>query len=242
MSEYTERAYRRRTRSKDLISYNVKVKETDLWISSDRDLELEAGDLVFDLRNKLETYIESHPKFLTTLQPYPEDPFAPEMIREMISITRNIGVGPMASVAGAIAQYVGEKLLSMTDQVIIENGGDIFLKVDRPVTIAIFAGESPLSDRIGVIAPTRLMPLGICSSSASVGHSLSMGATDVVSVISSSAILADGAATALGNRLHSSKDLDRITEIASGIDGILGGVVIMWDRMAAWGDVELTEL
>jgi ApbE superfamily uncharacterized protein (UPF0280 family) len=242
MTEYAKREYRKRIRSEDLISYNVKVKETDLWISSDRDLEKEARDLVFDLRNKLEKYIQSHPEFLTTLEPYPEDPFAPEMIREMISLTGNIGVGPMASVAGAIAQYVGNGLLGMTEQVIIENGGDIFLKANRPITVAIFAGGSPLSERIGIIAPARLMPLGICSSSSSVGHSLSMGTTDVVSVISSSAILADGAATALGNRLHSSKDLDRITEIASDINGILGGVAIMGDKMAVWGDIELVEL
>jgi ApbE superfamily uncharacterized protein (UPF0280 family) len=242
MAEYKEREYRRRTRSEDLISYNVRVKETDLWISSDRDLEMEARDLVFDLRNKLERYIQSHPEFLTTLRPYPEDPFAPGMIREMISLTGKIGVGPMASVAGAIAQYVGTGLLDVTDQVIIENGGDIFLKANRPVTIAIFAGKSSLSGRIGIIAPTRLMPLGICSSSARVGHSLSMGATDVVSVISSSAILADGAATAIGNRLRSSNDLNRISEIASDIRGIFGGVAIMGDKMAAWGDVELVEL
>ena len=148
----------------------------------------------------------------------------------------------MASVAGAIAQYVGNGLLGMTEQVIIENGGDIFLKANRPITVAIFAGGSPLSERIGIIAPTRLMPLGICSSSASVGHSLSMGAADVVSVISSSAILADGAATALGNRLKSSKDLDRITEITSDINGIIGGIAIIGDKMAAWGDAELVEL
>ena len=239
MTEYTERGYRKRVRSEDLISYNVKVKETDLWISSERDLEKEARDLVFDIRNKLEKYIHSHPEFLTALEPYPEDLFAPEMIREMISLTGNIGVGPMASVAGAIAQYVGNGLLGMTEQVIIENGGDIFLKANRPITVAIFAGGSPLSERIGIIAPTRLMPLGICSSSASVGHSLSMGAADVVSVISSSAILADGAATALGNRLKSSKDLDRITEITSDINGIIGGIAIIGDKMAAWGEITL---
>lgn len=242
MKEYTEREYRRRTRSEDLVSFNVKVGETDLWISSDRNLEKEARSLVFDSRNRLERYIRAHPEFLTTLKPYPEDPFAPEMIREMISVTADIGVGPMASVAGAIAQYVGKKFLEITDQVIIENGGDIFLKVDRPVTVAIFAGESPLSERIGIIVSSCDNPLGICSSSAKVGHSLSSGSADVVTVISRSAVLADGAATALGNRLKTEKDLDRVMETASDIKGVMGGIAVMNDRMAAWGEVELVEL
>ncbi len=242
MKEYSVREYRKRAVSKGLISYNVSVKETDLYISTKRDLEKEARDIVIDLRNSLENYIRLHPEFLTTLKPYPEDPFAPDMIREMISLTGDIGVGPMASVAGAIAQYVGNRLLSLTDQVIVENGGDIFLKAERTVTVAIFAGESPLSGRIGILVPSQKMPMGICSSSAKVGHSLSMGSTDVVTVLSPSAIIADGAATALGNRLRSVKDLNRITEIASDINDILGVVAIMGDRMAAWGDIELVEL
>ena len=170
MSEYFGDAYRRRVISSELESFRVVVKETDIWVNSERNLENETRDLIFQYREQLESYIRTHPAFLTTLEPYPEDPFAPPMVKEMISKTRNLGVGPMASVAGAIAQFVAQGLLKTTDQVIVENGGDIFLKINRPVTVSIFAGRSPLSEKIGLLVPERLMPAGICSSSVTVGH------------------------------------------------------------------------
>ena len=104
MTEYTERTYRKRVNAGDLVSFHVAVKETDLWVSADQNLEKETRDLVLNQRHQLENYIGIHPDFLTTLKPYPEDPYAPPMIKEMIETTRDLGVGPMASVAGAIAQ------------------------------------------------------------------------------------------------------------------------------------------
>jgi len=242
MSYHEERTYRKRIRADGLVSYNVRIKETDLFVSSDRDLHQETTDLVFDYRYQIESYIKSHPEFLTTLQPYPEDPYAPAIVNDMIMSTRDIGVGPMASVAGAIAQYVGTDLLESTAQVIVENGGDIFLKVNRQVTVSVFAGDSPLSDRIGLSIPTRVMPLGICSSSGKVGHSLSLGSVDVITILSTSAIRADGAATSIGNRIRTKTDLEKVAEWAAEMEGILGGIAIMGDRMITWGDVELVDL
>jgi ApbE superfamily uncharacterized protein (UPF0280 family) len=100
-----ERSYRKRVKAKGLVSFQIAMKETDLWVSAERRLEAETRDLVLNKRQQLETYIHTHPDFLTTLQPYPEDPYAPPMVREMIEASREIGVGPMASVAGAIAQH-----------------------------------------------------------------------------------------------------------------------------------------
>ena len=237
-----ERTYRQRVKVTDLVSFHITVKETDLWLSADRNLEREARDLIFDSRTRLEDYTNSHESFLTTLQPYPQDPFAPSMIKTMIEMTRRAGVGPMASVAGAIAQFVGEGLLQLTDQVIVENGGDIFLKTDRPAIVSIYAGESPLSEKFGLRIPTRQMPIGICSSSGTIGHSLSMGVADLVCTIASSAVLADGASTALCNRLKNKKDLEEIPDWAGQIPGIMGGLAIMGDSMIPWGDVELVGL
>ncbi|MBW1767103.1 MAG: UPF0280 family protein [Deltaproteobacteria bacterium] len=237
-----ERDYRKRVMAGDLVSFHVAVKETDLWVSADQSLEKETRDLIFNYRHQLESYINSHPDFLTTLQSYPEDPYAPPIVREMIKVSIGIGVGPMATVAGAIAQFVAKGLLQVTDQVIVENGGDIFLRVNRQVTASIFAGKSPLSEKIGLMIPIRQMPLGICSSSGTVGHSLSMGVADVVCLISLSAVLADGAATALGNRIKSKKDLRRVGAWANQINGISGGLAIVEDRMVTWGDIELVGL
>jgi len=242
MQKDGERAYRKRVTAEDLVSFNVRIKETDLLVSSDRYLYKDTIDLVFDYRYQIENYIKSHPEFLTTLQPYPDDPYAPSIIKDMIASTGDIGVGPMASVAGAIAQYVGLGLLDSSEQVIVENGGDIFLKVNRPLTVSILAGESRLNDRIGISIPTRLMPLGVCSSSGSVGHSLSMGHTDMTTILSPSAVRADGAATALGNRIRTKTDLERIDEWVADIEGVIGGIVIIGDNMVTWGEVELVEL
>ncbi|MCP4682254.1 MAG: UPF0280 family protein [Desulfobacterales bacterium] len=239
MSATGEHDYRERVNSRDLTSFHVLVKETDLWISADSNLDKKARDLVFECRRQLETYIRMNPDFASSLMPLPDDPFAPPIVRNMLDATKHLGIGPMASVAGAIAQYVAMGLLQFTEQVIIENGGDIFLKVNRPATVSIFAGDSPLSRKFGLLIPLRQMPMGICSSSASVGHSLSMGIADVCCLISFSAALADGAATALGNMIKRTRDLEKVAEWASEIDGILGGVAIVGDKMATWGDIEL---
>ncbi len=219
--------------------FQVAVRETDLWVCAGAYLEKETRDLVLEARHQIETYIRSHPEFVESLQPLPEDPWAPSIVKKMLVETAKVHVGPMASVAGAIAQYVGERLLKLTGKVIVENGGDIFLKADRPLTVSIFAGASPLSGKLGLRIPLRQMPLGVCSSSGTVGHSLSHGIADAVCVVSPSAALADAAATALGNRIKKKKDLEMTAEWAGRIDGLLGGLLVLRDSLATWGDIEL---
>lgn len=241
-NSYQERSYRHSVHAKNLKSFQVVVGETDLWVCAESDLTKQVRDLVLMFRYQLESHIKLYPEFLTSLQPPDDDPYAPPIVRDMIRSTKKAGVGPMAAVAGAIAQWVGESLLELSDQVIIENGGDIYLTAKRPVTVAIFAGTSPLSGKFGLCIPERQMPLGICSSSATVGHSLSRGNTDVVCLLSKSTALADAAATALGNRVMSSADLEHAARWADRIGGILGGAVIVGDTMSTWGDIELVEI
>jgi len=242
MKKYEIRDYRTKINARGLVSFNVTVKETDLRVSAERDLSEETRNIIVSYRHQLENYIQTHLGFITTLKPYPPDSFAPFIIQEMIGATSDIGVGPMASVAGAIAQFVGKDLLKSTDQVIIENGGDIFMKIKRDATVSVFAGESPLSERIGIKIPEDMMPVGVCSSSGRVGHSLSMGSSDVVTVLSTSAVRADGAATALGNMIRTKDDLEKVAGWAQEMGGILGGLAILGDTMATWGDIELVAL
>jgi len=242
MKRYEDRYYRNKVKARGLISFNITLKETDLFVSAERDMTDETRDLVMGYRFQLENYILLHPEFLTTLTSYPLDPYAPPIVQEMIKATGDIGVGPMASVAGAIAHLVGMDILRSSSQVIIENGGDIFMRMNRDATVSVFAGESPLSDRIGIRIPSDMMPIGICSSSGKVGHSLSMGVSDVITLLSPSAIRADAAATALGNRIRAWKDLERLAEWAGDMDGIVGGLAILGDRMATWGEIEIVGL
>ena len=237
-----EHAYRKRVHSNDLISFRVLIKETDLLISSNRDLSKQTKDRLHNYRSQLEDYIRSKSSFLSTLLPYPEDPFAPVIIREMILATRMFGVGPMAAVAGTIAQFVGMDLLKYTEEVIVENGGDIFLKTRRPVTVSIFAGNSQLSNKLGLIIHPEQMPTGICTSSATVGHSLSLGISDAVCIVANKASIADAAATALGNRITTKFRLEREIDSIRESKDIKGGVVIIGKTMASWGEIELTKI
>ncbi|MBN1106506.1 MAG: UPF0280 family protein [Deltaproteobacteria bacterium] len=242
MKAYTDRTYRKRVTAAGLASFQVVFKETDLWVSAGEALVDETRDLILNARHQLESYIRSHSEFLTTLRPYPDDPTAPPVVQDMIEAAKRSGVGPMASVAGAIAEFVGRGLLRSTDQVIVENGGDVFLTAKRDVTVSVFAGDSPLSERIGLLVSTRRMPAGLCSSSGTVGHSFSTGIADAVCVLSGSAALSDAAATALCNTIRGKRDLGRIDGRASRIQGVQGCLVILGRHMAAWGDIELVEV
>lgn len=237
---HKDHPYRRRVQAGNLISFRVLIKETDLMVSASRDLSVQTGDMVHTLRRQLEDYIRSKPDFSTTLLPFPEDPFAPEIVREMISVTTMFGVGPMAAVAGTIADFVGNGLLDYSDEVIVENGGDIFLKTAKPATVSVYAGDSPLSNKLGLITNPTQMPLGICTSSATVGHSLSLGIADAVCVVARSASMADAAATSLGNRITSKYALKQEIEAIREFEVIKGGIVITGKTMATWGEIELT--
>ena len=123
---YEPRTYRTRMARPGLVGFRVAVKETDLWVLAARDFSAEVREIVIQERQQLEAYIAAHPGFLTTLTPWPADPFAPLVVREMIEAAAKAGVGPMAAVAGALAARVERQLASLSPEVIVENGGDIF--------------------------------------------------------------------------------------------------------------------
>ncbi len=240
--DYRERTYRNVVHSSGLSSFRVVEKETDLWVSAERFLEKETLDLLLACRHQLETYILGHPSFRTSLAPEPMDPLAPPVVRTMMEAANAAKVGPMAAVAGALAQDVGAGLLRFSKEVIVENGGDIFLKAGRPLTVSIFAGDSPLSEKVGLRIEVAQMPLGVCTSSGKIGHSLSLGKAHAVTLLAPSAALADGAATSLANRVRNKGDLEKVAALAAEIPGLLGGVMILDDRLATWGDVQLVAL
>ncbi len=225
-----------------MISYEVRVRETDLLIRSRKPLRDLAERTVYDLRLQLEEYIRQRPEFLESLYPIEEDLFAPPVALDMMRASALAGVGPMAAVAGAIAQQVGRALLSEDPDVIVENGGDIFITGTEPVTIGVFAGESPLNLRLGLKIMPEKMPLGVCTSSGTVGHSLSLGAADAAVVVSAQTALADAAATALGNRIAGIGDLAEGVRWACGITGVSGALVVLASKLAAAGDLELVYL
>jgi uncharacterized protein len=239
---YEPRDYRTPLHVEGLVSFTVTVKETDLFVLAQQNLEEITRDLVLKHRGYLENYIARFQTFATTLVPWPLTGPFPLVVNDMVSAGNAAGVGPMAAVAGAIAERVGLDLLPYSDEVVIENGGDIFIKTNEPVSVGILAGQSPLSHQVGLRIDSTRKPMGVCTSSGTVGHSLSFGKADAVCVVSGSCALADAAATAIGNHVQSNKDISAGIEIGRKICGVEGIVIIKDDRIGAWGALELIPL
>ena len=239
---YRNRTYRNLVQTDRLVSFRVNVNETDLSIHALSQLEDIAKKSVLRHRGYIEGFIKQHPEFLNSLYPLRINEPSPAIIRDMANAGANAGVGPMAAVAGAIAENVGLDLLSCSEEIIVENGGDIFIKTNKPVTVGIFAGASPLSMRIGIQIKNRDKPAAVCTSSGTIGHSLSFGHADAVSVLSDSCSLADAAATSIGNRISSVNDIESGIEFGKTIKGVCGLIIIVKDKTGIWGDLEIVRI
>jgi len=237
--DYQPRYYRDWSKERDLVSFNVMVKETDLYIRAQSNLKNKALDILQHQRTLLEKYIDRHPGFLTALEPFPLGDDAPAIAIEMENAGEKVGVGPMAAVAGAFAETVGKELLRFTPEVIVENGGDIFLKTRKKRLVGVYAGESPYTGKIAIQIDPTDTPLGVCTSSGTVGHSLSFGRADAVIVLSVSTSLADAAATAIGNIVKTEADIQKAIDFARGVAELTGVAVIINDKMGIWGKVNL---
>lgn len=222
------------------VSFEVCYRETDLWIRARRDLSREGLEAVLNVRRQLEAYIGAHPEFLSALSPLGADPIAPDVVRRMLAAASAAGVGPMASVAGAVAQAVGEALKPFSTEIIVENGGDCYFDPGEPVQVGLYAGPgSPFSGTLGFRLEAERFPLGVCTSSATVGHSLSFGKADAVVVMARDTALADAAATAAGNVVQSGRDVQNALELAKSIPGVEAAVIVIGKHLGAIGEVEL---
>ena len=239
---YQPRSYRQWIVDKDLVSFQAIVKETDLHLRAQKILKQETLEAILKCRASLEGYIGLHPPFLTALEPLPAAEDAPELVRQMSEAAEKAGVGPMAAVAGAIAEGVGRELMRFSEEVIVENGGDIFLNILKRRLVGIYADKSPFTGKIALQIEPEETPLGICTSSGIVGHSLSFGSADAVIVLSPSTALADAAATAIANLIKEASDIPKGIEFAQSINDLKGVVIIMEDKMGVWGQVRICPL
>ena len=239
---YQERTYRNLVNTEKLTAFQVVVKETDLLVHAVRELAAETRELVLEHRGYVEAFINAHPDFTTALSPWRLDGPAPQIVTDMINAGANAGVGPMAAVAGAIAEQVGRGLLKITNQVIVENGGDVFIKTAAAVTVGILAGKSPLSMQLGIRLRCDQQPAAVCTSSGTVGHSLSFGKADAVCVIARSCAVADAAATAIGNLVTSPANINDGITAGRNIKKIDGIIIVCGSKIGIWGDLEVVPL
>ncbi len=226
-----------------LRSFRVRHKETDLFIQAQEDISEQVSNWVVEARTSIEAYARRHEGFLESYSPLPEDPLAPPIVKEMLRAGILAGTGPMAAVAGAIAQFICKQAASiLSGEIIVENGGDTYFRAFDPITVAIHAAHSPLSGKIGIRPLTSYEFLSICTSSGTVGHSRSFGTADAVSVVSENGALADAVATAVGNMIKEKKDITWAVQRFQEFPGVLAGVIIKGDQIGAWGEIELLPL
>lgn len=242
--EDSRRFYRYQHQSKTgWVNFQVKYRETDLWIRAQKNVEKEALDAVLNCRHQLEHYIAQNPLFLHSLEPLADDPLAPALARRMLSASARVGVGPMAAVAGAIAQFVALALKDLSPFIIIENGGDCYMNLAEETRVGIYAGaHSPFTGRIALRFPPERFPFGICTSSGTIGHSLSLGKADAITVVAKDAGLADAAATALGNLIQEPRDIPKALERTDLLEPLEGVLIVAKDKLGVWGNLELIPL
>ena len=231
--------YRDWVKSQDLVKTVARHKETDLCIMADKGLKKEALEAICKYRGMIEEYIKLDPAFGYAMAPVEAKDGAFPIIVRMIKAGKAAGVGPMAAVAGAVAEFVGMDLLNCSREIIVENGGDIFIKSSKDRRFGIFAGGSPLTGRLSFEIIAANTPLGVCTSSGSVGHSLSFGKADAACIISKDTALADAVATKVGNIVKSAEDIERGIEFAKSVPGITGAIVVVGSRFGSWGDIKL---
>ncbi|MFA6681712.1 MAG: UPF0280 family protein [Sphaerochaeta sp.] len=243
---YQERAYRRGMGFSRFSSVTVAVGESDLWIGyapfsvAPDALVKESTRVLRRLRNEILNYPDS--LFLSSLVPLRkrEDGVSP-FLESMIRAARPSGTGPMASVAGAIAQEVGSVLKRKfsLDEIVVENGGDLYIDTLKPLSVTLFAGSNKLSGKVSIIVDMEHCPLGVCTSSAKVGHSHSFGRADAVMVACKDAALADAYATAFCNMVREEADVERVSRLMNEKEEILSALVLLDTKLALCGQLEV---
>ena len=224
----------------------VNYKETDLWIGIDpasfkKEMQEAAFSKVKELRHILEHYLMSDPVFGKTFDPHQVQPNAPVIVTCMADAAAVAGVGPMASVAGAFSEAVGRYLIEKFGirELVAENGGDIFLKVEKPILLSVYAGNSVLSEKIAIEVTASETPLGVCTSSGTVGPSISLGKADAVMMVCRNTAMADAFATALANRVKTKEDVQQVINLVEQFPQILSAVIICDDQIGIRGKFEM---
>ena len=220
-------------------SFTVTYKNTNIFVTSDGELREEIKKLLPEIYDTVENYIALNPQFGKSFVPIKKDEDAPEIIKRMFDAAEEAKTGPMASVAGAIAEALFRSVAKKFGTLVIENGGDIFLASDSALTCGLYSGTA--FDNFGIRIKKEFMPCGISSSSAKIGHSVSFGAATLATVISRSGAAADACATMLANKIHSETTLKNAVDECAAQKNVIGCAGIFENKIAFAGDIEFVK-
>jgi ApbE superfamily uncharacterized protein (UPF0280 family) len=244
--KFEQRTYRNQFNTFRFTGFELKHQETDLWIGVDQasfkpEMKEVALKKIKSLREKIDSYIQSVPFFKKSLKPFQPAENAPIVAIEMAQAAEKAGIGPMSTVAGLFARETGNEIIQnfSVEELVIENGGDIFALLKTNLVLSVFAGNSPLSERIGLEITPKNSPLGICTSAGTVGPSLSFGSADAVVVVAKDVLVADAFATAFGNKIKSPADVEKVINDANIHPEILSLLIICEDKVGVWGEFEI---
>ena len=230
--------YRCSVKNKEKYAWLVSYYYTDILISSNKNLKSRIEKPLKKIYEIFNVCIKNEPSFLKSLSPIRIKPSFPGIIKEMCTKSAEFNVGPMAAVAGTVKVYLASYLQKYCDILIIENGGDIYIKADRDLNVGIYIKNPNFKDRVALRINAKNMPCGLCSSSGTFGHSFSMGKCDLAVVLAKSAITADAAATAFANSISCEDDIPDSITYFKGFEDIKGLLAIKNKRIGAWGTIE----
>lgn len=223
-----------------MYSQTWSFKETNLHIKCDHERAIDSAiDASLRARREVERYVLAHPEFRWSLEPLRLEGKHPRVIELMLKAGEFAGVGPFAAVAGAISQVTAEAARSAgAENVLVENGGDIAIIGARDFRVGVFAGNTQSSGKIGFLVRAVELPIGICTSSGTLGHSLSFGQADAVVAVAREASVADAAATSIANAVRG-EDLKLSVEQglsqAKRIREIRGCLIMRGEHIGTWG-------
>ena len=212
----------------------INIDQTHILLKSDLD-NVNLKGYILKIRSELKRYISQNRDFLLSLEPlkYSAENL-PDIVLKMYESSAKADVGPMACVAGTISEMCLDYLIENDSYYsIVENGGDIALINDRDVLCGIYSNNEILGNNIAFRIKARKHPLGICTSSGKIGHSISFGTSDSVSVISKSPSLADGLATRIANDVEGNDSESKVSnalETAENYKEYFKGVLIISDE------------
>ena len=200
-----------------------RYRDTDIWMAYDEHTTIAKDDIIAFIDTKcrylwktFEDYFKIDPEYKDTYDPYKVSEDAPEPIQRLALGSIITEVGPMAGIAGLYAEEIGKACKDEFGfkEIIVENGGDLFIDVEKKIKVSLFAGDHPLSNRIKLDIEPHMCPMGLCASSGKFGHSKSLGNADLVSVACYDTVMADQYATAFANQVLDVSDIEEVIETA----------------------------
>jgi len=246
MKEYKDRIYRKHFRTDRWKGFVAKHKDTDVWVGVNKnsfhyDMHKFTMQTIRMLRESMDAYLNTDIQYVRALLPYSAREDAPQILKLMSETSYKTGVGPMSAVAGAVAAHIACELQKKFEiqEIIVENGGDIYVDIVKDIDVSIFAGSSSLSQKIGLHINAKESPLGICTSSGTVGPSLSFGKADAVMIVCKDALLADSYATVFANQIQKPEDIDNVLKMISNKNDIISAILVKDDKMGITGKFEM---